>query len=467
LHTYSKRDTITKSIIEGEKKDEKKTNHTNILWKWLVFLILQGLLVVSCQLDMDLQKQAGTIPTDNGPNRDWDTGYTSDSHVYGDFNGDGYEDSIFYNEAAKINSIVNAGKITVDYGNNAITDQEWHQDSPGILGACEQNDYFGWHASAGDFNGDGYDDVAVGVTNESIGSIQSAGCVNVIYGSASGLTSTGNQLWNQNTSGISGACEDFDHFGGTLCAADFNNDGYADLAVAAAHESIGNLENAGAVHIILGSSSGLTATGDQFWHLNVNNTPNQAVGYTYFGDYLATGEFNNDDYYDLIIGVPMMTIDGTNGAGAVYYFPGCANGLTASGSQEWTAGSDGIDNGILYTGYFGSTLLVGDFNNIPGDGLNDLAIGYKYATVNGQSKAGAVYVLYGTSSTGFRSDRICSYHRYTLGVPGVPTSNDNFGKYLKSGQYDSQDYEDILVKSDILDDAYLYGYKWGMTGQPF
>ena len=47
--------------------------------------------------------------------------------------------------------------------------------------------------------------------------------------------------------------------------ADFNNDGFADLAVGVPGEDIGSVTDAGAVHIIYGSSSGLTAAGNKVW----------------------------------------------------------------------------------------------------------------------------------------------------------------------------------------------------------
>src|SRR5262249_29243939 len=86
-----------------------------------------------------------------------------------------------------------------------------------------------------DFNGDGYEDLAVGVPGEGIlvqGVIMSgAGAVNVIYGSATGLNPTGNQFWFQELPGIAREhSEPGDNFGATLAAGDFNGDGFADLA---------------------------------------------------------------------------------------------------------------------------------------------------------------------------------------------------------------------------------------------
>ena len=66
---------------------------------------------------------------------------------------------------------------------------------------------------AGDFNGDGHDDLAVGVPFEDLGSILNAGAVNAIYGSAKRLRPDGNQFWHQDSPGIADVAEDGDLFG--------------------------------------------------------------------------------------------------------------------------------------------------------------------------------------------------------------------------------------------------------------
>ena len=43
-----------------------------------------------------------------------------------------------------------------------------------------------------------------------------AGAVNVLYGTASGLSASGNQFWHQNSAGILDAAEEDDRFGSVL-----------------------------------------------------------------------------------------------------------------------------------------------------------------------------------------------------------------------------------------------------------
>jgi hypothetical protein len=57
-------------------------------------------------------------------------------------------------------------------------------------------------AVQGDFNGDGFADLAVGAPGEATGAGADVGGVSIIYGSASGLTSAGNQVWSQDSTGI-------------------------------------------------------------------------------------------------------------------------------------------------------------------------------------------------------------------------------------------------------------------------
>jgi len=72
-----------------------------------------------------------------------------------------------------------AGSIHLVFVTNYI--EGWHQDSPGILDLAELNDHFGWAVAVGDFDGNGGDDLAVGVPDEDLGAITDAGAVNVIY----------------------------------------------------------------------------------------------------------------------------------------------------------------------------------------------------------------------------------------------------------------------------------------------
>jgi hypothetical protein len=106
--------------------------------------------------------------------------------------------------------------------------------SPGwafdVSGMPEDGDLVGASAVVGDFDCNGFDDVAIGAPGESVGSTLKAGGVHIIYGSSVGLRSHGNRFLSQNSFGVA-ASEPNDQFGSSLAAGDFNGDGCDDLAM--------------------------------------------------------------------------------------------------------------------------------------------------------------------------------------------------------------------------------------------
>jgi FG-GAP repeat len=73
-------------------------------------------------------------------------------------------------------------------------------------------------SALGDFNGDGRADLVVGVPYEDVGTVSDAGAINVLYGTATGISATGNQFWHQNSAGVLDAAEAGDRFGAALAA---------------------------------------------------------------------------------------------------------------------------------------------------------------------------------------------------------------------------------------------------------
>jgi FG-GAP repeat len=138
-----------------------------------------------------------------------------------------------------------------------------------------------------DFNGDGFADLAVGVPFEDVGAIGNAGAVHVLYGSSTGLTATGDQFWHQDSTGVQDAAEEIDEFGFSLAAANFGKSSQADLAIGVPFEDVGAIGDAGAVNVLYGSSTGLTATGDQFWHQDSSGVQDTAEAGDSFGWSLA------------------------------------------------------------------------------------------------------------------------------------------------------------------------------------
>jgi hypothetical protein len=124
----------------------------------------------------------------------------------------------------------------------------------GIGGFAEASDLFGFSLAFGDFNNDRYADLALGMPGEDFGENTDVGEAIILVGTAEGLTIDGVSRVRQGFIFVGGAAEQGDLFGFALTAADFNNDGFDDLAIGASGDVISGLASAGAVNVVFGSA---------------------------------------------------------------------------------------------------------------------------------------------------------------------------------------------------------------------
>jgi hypothetical protein len=370
-----------------------------------------------------------------------------------DFNGDGAADLAIGVPGEGLGpGQAAAGVVQLLYGSTggltAAGSQLWSQDSPGVGGVAEAGDGFGGALAAGDFNADGRADLAVGVPSENAtaGMVYGPGVVHVLYGSASGLTAAGSQLWSQDSPGVAGVAEAGDGFGGALAAGDFNGDGRGDLAVGAWQENQGR----GVVHVLAGSASGLTATGSQLWSQGSGGVGGVAEVGDGFGGALAAGAINTGGHADLAIGAAGEDIGRVMDAGAVNVLYSTAGGLTTAGNQVWSQDSPGVAGLAETQDVLGSPLAVGDFN---GDGRADLAAGAPGETLAVVAvAAGAVNVLYG-SGGGLTATGNQVWSQDSPGVANITQPRDLFGSALAAGDLNGDGRAELAVgvPGEVLD----------------
>ncbi len=374
--------------------------------------------------------------------------------------------------------------------------------------------------SKGDFNGDGFADLAIGIPHQEtpVGVIDS-GAVIVIYGSPTGLGQGSNgaelpdilpQFWSQNSAGIPGSSEAHDEFGAALASGDFNGDGFSDLAIGVPQESITipfngtnlNFPNAGRVVVIYGSANGLTAT-DPTAH------PPQNFDFSIFGPTfsggvnikgnerlgtaLAWGDFNGDGVGDLAMGAPGRTAIAVNkgtvvqragevwvlfGSKPVITCRGCgvnpaSGGLTRTGMpasnaqattlpeqflnaveflnlQPGTLRPGGVGTAAQDSG-FGSVLAAGDFN---GDGETDLVAGLPDLSFGGdlpgniKNAGGVILFVAGSLGQGLALDREARQGfvltELSLALP-LPAAGDNYGAALAVGDFNGDTRADLAI----------------------
>lgn len=354
----------------------------------------------------------------------------------GDFNSDGYSDLAVGMPGESV-AAVEQGAVVVIYGSAAgLTSagrQFWTQDSSGIQGVGETGDGFGSALASGDFNSDGYDDLAVGVPYEDDGSSADSGAVHILYGGSAGLKSSGNQLWLQSHLGTT--VEANDRFGFSLATGDLGKTSHADLAIGIPLEDIGSLVDAGQVAVLYGTPTGLLTTGRQIWNQNSTGIGGSAEAYDEFGFSLAIGNFGGNSQADLAVGVPHEAFAaGVTQAGCVNVIYGSSTGLTSAGNQLWSQNTTGIAGSAEFFDHFGWTLITGNFNGTVPDTYADLAIG----AYGEDSNAGVVHVIYGTSG-GLSAT---NSQLWTPANVGIGTA---LGYGLAAGNFGNSSYQDLAI----------------------
>lgn len=387
--------------------------------------------------------------TAHGPGA-WGDGLGSALAV-GDFDDDGYDDLAIGIPNRDIASgggpIEDAGAVLVLYGGasglSAVGSQLWRQGAAGVDGVPEQQDFFGSALAAGDFNGDGFADLAVGVNGEDVGAVADSGAVNVIHGSPSGLSTDfapiADQIWVQGDLGLSME-EKEDYFGFALAAGDLDGDGRDDLAIGAPGEDVGAFAESGAVSVLYGSGLGLAAEGARFVTQN-DAVPADAESGDAYGYSLAIADFDGDGFDDLAAGAPFENVATGGGtavdAGAVDFLRGSSSGLENEIAWRRTRGNTTFPSTSF--DYFGAALAAGRFD---GGGTADLVVGAHGVTIGAQADAGAAFVFSGRSG----EPPLFAIELSQGGlVPGAPEVDDHFGAALAVGDFDGNGFDDLAV----------------------
>lgn len=237
---------------------------------------------------------------------------------------------------------INAGDVTGDGADDLVVHQMFEEKARDGLfftggedGLTHDGELpMGAGAAVGDFNGDGFGDIAY---REVPGGIiedlpYDAGTIKVVYGTEQG---PGDRVdtFTQETPGVPGSDEDGDQFGARLAAGDVTGDGRDDLAVGVPFEGIEDKDKAGAVVLLKSSSDGLTGEGARAFHQDTAGIVGVAEEGDRFGSEVRLLDVNNDGQADLTVGAPGEAIEDVRDGGAIWYLPGTSEGLTASGSN--------------------------------------------------------------------------------------------------------------------------------------
>jgi hypothetical protein len=364
-----------------------------------------------------------------------------------------------------------------------------HQDVAGVGGVAATGDRFGEALAAADVNGDGWDDLAVGVPGEDI-LFGNEGALQVFLSSVGGVVAAADTYIVPNdfyggTYGLHGSAA----FGSALAACDLDGDGWEDLLVGAPdwrdNEPFSE-DDLGYVLLLPGSPSGTrvdwaesftTWEQDRFgaavdcrraestgeFHVLVgaprsSDFPGSEPGAVFalldgefvdsdqgeqaearYGERVAWGDFAGLGEPQSIAGAPGWDFPGPIGEGGLVLVRELGGTLSTSFSQD----SSGIADHVEGFDHFGAALAVADFNR---DGYDDAVISAPDENLNDGPETkfdvGVVHVLFGGSG-GLSGSAAQYWHWDSIGFGAL--AYDQFGAALAVGDFDGNGVDDLAI----------------------
>ncbi len=378
----------------------------------------------------------------------------------GDFNGDGIDDVIFGSPFADAAAGVDAGEAYVVFGSTGgpgnIDVATMSPDQGITISGGTAGDWAGAVAtSAGDFNGDGIDDILVNARKASPDGRGYAGESYVIYGQLGGSSDIDLAALPANR-GFRIAGETSSDYAGEAAssAGDINGDGFDDIIIGAtffsdgigrAYVIYGNAAGSGNIDLAaLAPDAGFKITGDQ----GNEDFLGRAVD--------SAGDINGDGIGDFVVSAYRGGY-----SGITYVIYGKEGGFTDLDLTTLTSDQGfrlfGFENG----GEIGrSVASAGDVN---GDGIDDVLVGAPDLDVAERERAGQAFLIYGKDGGPGDIDVTNLDADQGFAISGA-AANDHTGHDVSAaGDINGDGFADLLVGAPYSDSAYLL-YGGDITG---
>ena len=372
----------------------------------------------------------------------------------GDVNGDGFDDVIIGASRADPNGNNVAGESYVVFGAaGGFTPSLFLGALDGTNGfridGIDASDRSGESvSSAGDVNGDGFDDLIIGAFGGDPNGNNVAGESYVIFGAAGGFAPSLSLAALDGTNGFRlDGSDNYDSSGISVSSAgDVNGDGFDDVIIGAPGSQFTPISG-GESYVVFGAAGGFASSlslavldgtnGFRLDGIDINDQSGRSVS--------SAGDVNGDGFDDVIIGASGGDPNGNGGAGESYVVFGAAGGFSPSLSLAALDGSNGFRiDGIDARDLSGrSVSSAGDVN---GDGFDDIIIGAIGGDPNGNSGAGESYVVFGAAG-GFAPSLSLAALDGTNGfrIDGNDASDRSGYSVSSAGDFNGDGFDDVII----------------------